>query len=89
MASNWYPHIAASTSLGSVVSRRYLVMSVGEGSLRCLGDYSKSRIQILSAAARLGWAGLGWAGLGWAGLGGQAAKTGAGELISRGVNKIS
>ena len=84
MASNWYPHIAASTSLGSVVSRRYLVMSVGEGSLRCLGDYSKSRIQILSAAARLGWAGLGWAG-----LGGQAAKTGAGELISRGVNKIS
>ena len=84
MASNWYPHYAASTSLGSVVSRRYLVMSVGEGSLRCLGDYSKSRIQILSAAARLGWAGLGWAG-----LGGQAAKTGAGELISRGVNKIS
>ena len=79
MASNWYPNIAASTSLGSVVSRRYLVMSVGEGSLRCLGDYSKSRIQILSAAARLG----------WAGLGGQAAKTGAGELISRGVNKIS
>ena len=84
MASNRYPHFAASTSLGSVVSRRYLVMSVGEGSLRCLGDYSKSRIQILSAAARLGWAGLGWAG-----LGGQAAKTGAGELISRGVNKIS
>ena len=84
MASNRYPHYAASTSLGSVVSRRYLVMSVGEGSLRCLGDYSKSRIQILSAAARLGWAGLGWAG-----LGGQAAKTGAGELISRGVNKIS
>ena len=31
----------------------------------------------------------GCAGLGWAGLGGQAAKTGATELISRGVNKIS